>query len=233
MYAPTTLAFMPRTRTTRPTGEGRAIKARRAYLGKTGEDIETETNGVIYKKLLSRIETGKKSLSSLRLAEYETLLRALEWSQEEFVEQTGSSLPIPHSEVYNPSLKVPILGTVSAGVRNVEIGEANDFLYIDPGLVRGRQNLAVLRVNGDSMASENTAKDIPEGSMVVFEYGAVPLPGDTVIAWVEEYEIAVIKLFEEHPTAVLKSHNPRGPIFRAGDVTMDVRGVVRLVIKKL
>ncbi len=112
----------------------------------------------------------------------------------------------------------------------------NDFMPIDPSLpgIKGRpkSRLAWLWVNGDSMLSPSASESIPPGSMVVFEWGAAPEHRDIVIAWIEQLEIAVIKQFNEGNEVVLSSYNPSGPVFRAGSYDMDIRGVVRLILRK-
>ena len=60
------------------TPGGRALAARRAFLGMSQLDIEAKTNGIIYQRLLSRIERGVKGLMTLKLGEYTALLDALE-----------------------------------------------------------------------------------------------------------------------------------------------------------
>lgn len=72
---------------------GRALAARRSYLNKSAFDLEEETDGKLYQTLISRIETGKKSVESLNVTEIGLFLKALEWTPEEFTEATGVQLP--------------------------------------------------------------------------------------------------------------------------------------------
>jgi len=81
-----------------PTGHseihpGRKIAARRAELNKSLMDIENETNGVIYSKLLYRVENAKKPLETLNVKQLNALLKALEWTPREFAEATGVEVP--------------------------------------------------------------------------------------------------------------------------------------------
>lgn len=238
-----TLDDMPKARSTRTESShaGRAIAARRAFLDKSRAQIVVETNGVIYEKLLARIETGEKSISSLRLTEYNALLEALEWSPSVFTESTGVEMPaadpIPGSVPFDASVRIPIYGSVSAGLSQAEIDDApTDFLSLDPSLpgIKGRpvSALGVLTVNGESMISPVAAQGIPEGSMVLVEWGAVPRNDDLVVAWLSEHETAVLKQYGEGGEVILRSFNPRGPVFRLGSTLADVRGVVRLIMRR-
>lgn len=229
----------------RPKGThaGRTVAARRNYLGKSQPNIESETNGVIYVKLLSRIETGKQSLGSLSSHKLGFLIRALEWTNQEFTEATGVSVgydpkPIPTAEPYVPSVQVPIYDSVSAGLSAATGGDSQvkDYLGLDTRLpnLRGRNHdrLVVMPVNGDSMVSPKAHESIPEGSLVVVEVGAIPQHSDVVVAWIEDENLAVLKRYEEGSDVVLTSYNPNGPVFRFGEKQAEIRGVVRLVMRK-
>src|SRR5690625_2873122 len=65
---------------------GRRIAARRTFLGKTLDDIEEETNGVIYRNLLSRIENGHKAADTMRANQVNVLLPALQWTHADWIE---------------------------------------------------------------------------------------------------------------------------------------------------
>ena len=71
----------------------REIAARRTQLGKSGTDIDDETQSVIYPKLLSRLETGIKDPTSLTVMQLDALLESLQWTPREFYEATGVEVP--------------------------------------------------------------------------------------------------------------------------------------------
>lgn len=218
----------------------RRVAARRAYLKKSGADIETETGGAIYAKLLYRLEKGEKQLKDLPYAKLRRLMYALEWTPEEFADAAGLELPtatVPGARPYSPRHEIPVYETVSAGLaRTPSEDEIVGTHYLDPSLpgLRGRnvEKMVVVTVNGDSMASQDVMRDIPDGSMCVVEIGATPREGDVVIAWVHGHDLAVIKRYGE-AMSVLTSYRPDGPVFRASDVEIDIRGVVRQVIRRL
>ena len=218
---------------------GRTIKARRVYIGKSQPDIERETNGALYVKLLSRLETGQKQLETLSFTKLRTLIAALEWTTEQFVQATGIQIDVelPNATPYNASFAVPVFPSVSAGLAStIDEDLVIGHYMLDPAVsgLRGRNmnNMRIMMVNGDSMASSELAQSIPDGSYVVVELGAVPRAGDIVVAWIDKLDTAVLKRFEEDDTAVLTSYNPAGPVFRASEYDMDIRGVVRMDFRR-
>jgi len=231
------MAGQPRNRHVAPASAGAAIKARRLYLGLSQEEVAERTRGVINMRMLSRLENNHKSPSSLSLSKYNALVRVLQWSTQEFKEATGAAPvteSLPNSLEYSPSSRIPIVGSVSAGLTTVggDMTEL-DTLPVDlaaAGLHHvNEHDLVWMRVNGDSMISETVSKSIPHGSMVLVEIGAIAQNHDVVVAWLEHREAAVIKQYRESADVILRSYNPRGPLFRLEDEPVDVRGVVRLV----
>lgn len=228
------------TNNTGRSGPGRRVAARLTYLGKSGPDVEAETNGAIYEKLLSEIRTGKKQLKNLPYSKLRHLMFALEWSPDEFAIETGIEMPtasIPNSKPYAPHHEVPVYETVAAGLASTPSeDEVVGVYYLDPSLagLRGRnvESMVVVTVNGDSMASPDVLKDIPDGSMVVVELGARPREGDVVVAWIEAKDVAVLKRYGPDHHAILTSYKPDGPVFRASEHDIDIRGVVRQMIRK-
>ncbi|HEX7041596.1 MAG TPA: LexA family transcriptional regulator [Trueperaceae bacterium] len=223
----------------RPSTPGDAIAARRRWLGLTAEDVVERTGGVINLKLLSQLENNRYDLTDLRLSKYKALLEVLQWTPAEFEEATGVprlvSDPLPGTEDYIPELLIPIVGTVSAGILGVEeYVEPEGHISIDPRLAPQLAaippgKIVALRVNGDSMVSDTAARQIAPGSYVVIELGAIPRDRSLVAAWLPRREMIVLKEYREDSTAVLRSYNPGGPVFRIGDEEIEVRGVVRMI----
>lgn len=240
MLAAATLPDMTQNHHQRPEA-GRSVAARRAFLNKSGSDIENETGGVIYAKLLYRIESGDKQVKDLPYAKLRRLMYALEWTPEEFAENVGLDMPtttVPNADPYAPSHQVPVFETVAAGLASTpDMDEVIGMHYLDASLagLRGRalEKMVVVTVNGDSMASPDVMRDIPDGSMVVVELGARPREGDIVVAWIDSMDVAVIKRYGKDHHAVLTSYKPDGPVFRANEHDIDIRGVARQLVRKL
>lgn len=220
---------------------GHALVVRRTELGLSRKTIEDMTGGKVTEKTLGRYETGVNDLAVMNLDFFHTLLEVLQWTAADFQRATGTHVgapDIPGSRAYKPTDRIPWLGTVTAGLKGIlDVSDAaNDMRPVDmslPGL-RGRpiDKLRMLTVNGDSMISDRAARNIPEGSVIVVELGAVPRPHDIVAAWLPEREAVVLKEYAEGAEAILRSFNPSGPVFRASEEPMEVRAVVRTVTYK-
>ena len=71
---------------------GQAMAARRSYLGKSLADLEAESSGSLYAQLLYRMENGHKDPRSMTVAQFEALLRSLEWTAADFSRETQLDL---------------------------------------------------------------------------------------------------------------------------------------------
>lgn len=107
----------------------------------------------MHPRLLSELENGKRSVLSLTLPKLQALLKALEWTGEEFSRETGvevpTAAPLPGSAEYTPTLEIPRYGSVSAGINsNGEPDPGEEPFALDPrlpwlrGLTRGRSSWA-------------------------------------------------------------------------------------------
>lgn len=232
---------MTTSRTPEHPEAGARIRARRAFLNKSRPDLAKATDNVLYVELQKRIEDGDKKVRTLTVPQAAAYMRELDWTPEEFERETGvevpyASLAVPGSEPYEGGLQVGYYGTVAAGLHGIEHeDEAERMVPIDPLLpgIRGRntKQLGLLRVNGDSMVSPRAAESIPEGSVVLVEWGAAPADRDIVVAWLDSHDTAVLKEYQEGPETVLRSFSPEGPVFRA-DALPSIRGVVRTIMRK-
>lgn len=217
---------------------GRALKAQRVRMGLTQEQVVEQSEGKLYPRLVSELETGKRNISEVSLEQALVYASILGYSPEALAADSRMpQLPVKTTptDEYRPTLALPMFGDVAAGLNPGDVADEIEKFYIDPSItgIRGRPaaRLAVMRVNGDSMVSPKMSNSIPKGSLIVVERNAVAQSGDTVVAWIRELDLSVLKKFEEGDEAVLTSLNPSGPVFRAGDHDFEIRGVVRLIIK--
>jgi len=127
------------------------------------------------------------------------------------------------------TMKVPILGTVSAGRGETTVELEGELEVPEEVLRRYRSyNLFALRVTGDSMYCEDLPISIPPGAYVVAAADLAAQPGDVVVAWHEPTQTGFLK--EWHPKRghqVLRSWNPDvPPILIQPDDPIDIQGVV-------
>lgn len=219
---------------------GRALKAQRVRVGLTQEQVVELSGGLLYPRLLSELETGKRAFTDLSVEQAMVYLRILQYTpqgiQADSLVDDRGVLSLPHAEEYDPTLEIPQYGDVAAGLNPGSYEPDTPPFRIDPNIpeLRGRPvgKLAVMRVNGDSMVSPKVSQSIPKGARIVVEMGAAPAPGDTVVAWIRELELSVLKKMDEEDEVILSSLNPNGPVFRASEYDIEIRGVARLVMKK-
>jgi len=167
---------------------------------------------------------------------FDRILRALQWTPEDFTRETGIELPGFQSAPLErmgaepvSMAQVPLVGAVSAGRGDSEAGFMG-FVEVPSDLVRRFQGrLYALRVDGDSMFCDDLPYAIPPGAYVVVSPDLDPQPGDLVVAWDEENEVAYLKEYrpKQGGYQLLKSWNPEVPpiVVRNGD-RVQVQGVV-------
>lgn len=161
--------FMSKAKGPKPLW-GKRVAARRAELGKSLTDIDNETNGVVYQALLYRLENGKKDPSTLKLNQIQALLRALEWTLNDYNLATGVDAPTKPSGSFIESgagvipvntVRIPVVDA-GAGLPawNAENGE---WLTLDLPALKpfGRTDLFVVRIWGDSMTPTLLSGDLP------------------------------------------------------------------------
>jgi len=122
---------------------------------------------------------------------------------------------------------LPLLGTVAAGVP-IEAIEVEEQLEVPAALVPPGRSCFALRVRGDSMIDEQ----ILDGDVVVVESRPEARDGETVVALVRGQDATLKKLYRRGARVRLQPANPTmGPIdLPAADV--EVRGVVRGLIRQ-
>jgi repressor LexA len=138
------------------------------------------------------------------------------------------SLEITRPDAGAPSIELPLLGAVAAGMP-IEAITYHETLAVPPDLVRRRKDNYVLRVEGNSMIEEQ----IRDGDYIVVQAQSSAEDGQMVVALVGGEAATVKKLYREPGGRVrLQPANPTmEPIFvDARDVR--VQGIVVGVIRK-
>jgi repressor LexA len=127
-----------------------------------------------------------------------------------------------------PSIELPLLGAVAAGLPIEAIGD-NETLAVPPDMVSRKRDNYVLRVEGNSMIEEQ----IRDGDYIVVQAQDSAEDGQMVVALIGNEAATVKKLYREAGGRIrLQPANPTmEPIFvDARDVR--VQGVVVGVIRK-
>ncbi|MDP3741380.1 MAG: transcriptional repressor LexA [bacterium] len=108
------------------------------------------------------------------------------------------------NEVESGLVAVPILGTVPAGGPIVVEEHVEDWVNLPNTLLRGRRDVFLLKVRGDSMIGAG----ILEGDLVIVKPTKDAKSGDIVVALLRD-EATVKKFIEVNGRKYLKPENPK------------------------
>ena len=207
------------------------LKKRRQELKKSQQQLVTDSGNTLKQPDVSRMERGlTHPTHTLGTDKFFGLLKALEWTIEQFSDATGISVPFytetqAHAlsqasrlEVSADWLRFPVYGSVSAGQKNTEpLYEEMAFIPRDKLRAKGADpaSVRVYLVNGDCMISneaQRIQKNIAPGDYVAVDTSRKPQPGDTVVAWWPQEEKMVVKRYKiEGSDIVLYPVNPAHP----------------------
>jgi len=138
------------------------------------------------------------------------------------------SIELVHSDGGAPSVTLPLLGTVAAGLP-IEAIPDTESLTVPPDMVRRQRENYVLRVEGSSMIEEQ----IRDGDYIVVQAQSNAEDGEMVVALVGGDSATVKKLYREPNNRIrLQPANPTmDPIIVDAD-DVRIQGVVVGVIRK-
>ena len=123
-------------------------------------------------------------------------------------------------------VRVPLLGTVAAGLPIEALDEHEEIVLPEEWLGRGRT--FALRVRGDSMIDEQ----IRDGDTVVVESREMARNGETVIALVDGDSVTVKQYHREGATIRLQPANPAVPVLILPEERVMIQGVVVGVLRR-
>jgi len=133
--------------------------------------------------------------------------------------------PVEASDAVSVSL--PLLGFVAAGAP-IEAVEVPETIDVPQELVRREGESFVLRVRGDSMIEEQ----IRDGDYIVVESQPDAPDGETVVALIRNQDVTLKKLYRQGPTVRLEPANPAVAPIEVPAEDVQVRGVVRGLIRR-
>ena len=135
--------------------------------------------------------------------------------------------PVETEPVSGALISLPLLGTVAAG-QPIEAIEVEESIDVSPELVAGRGRHYALRVAGDSMIEDQ----ICDGDYVVVESRDEARDGETVVALVAGSDVTLKKLFRDGPRVRLEPANERLQPIVVPAEDVQVRGIVRGLIRR-
>lgn len=108
------------------------------------------------------------------------------------------------------SVMVRYMGDVSAGLLSVGTDEPVRMMEIPTAFLGGYapDDVYALRVNGNSMLSDDARRSIADGSIVLVNEHLQPLAGQLVVVWLHDQDLGVIKAWNPKGDGVwLVSYN--------------------------
>ena len=228
---------------------GERLRELRERLGLSARAAEKLTDPRVTHSNIGKIESGRTPWENVQLSTISGLARAYGMTRDELLAEVGSS---PDTEVAEESsrprateqetkvIRIAAFdaGSLAAGLRGYEEQETPDrYMAFHPAEVpKGvpAEKLFMVRVGGDSMFEEGMPRPIPEGSWIMVESTNAAAPGQVVVAYLPDEDIAVVKqLLRDEKTRNYRLHSYKegGATFWAKDhPDMRIQGVVRRVV---
>ena len=133
----------------------------------------------------------------------------------------------PVEESVSVSVALPLLGFVAAGAP-IEAVEVPETIDVPQELVRKQGESFVLRVRGNSMIDEQ----IRDGDYIVVESQPDAPDGETVVALIRNQDVTLKKLYRHGRNVRLEPANPDVPPIEVPAEDVQIRGVVRGLIRR-
>jgi site-specific DNA-methyltransferase (adenine-specific) len=126
-----------------------------------------------------------------------------------------------------PMVKVPLLGTISAG-QPIEAIQVKEMMAVPKSKLPQSSEVYALRVIGDSMIDEN----INDGDVVLVKQQETAENGERVVALIDNHEATLKKFYQERGNIRLQPANKTfEPIIIRKDRDIKIQGIVIDVIK--
>lgn len=132
-------------------------------------------------------------------------------------------------------IAVPLISSIAAGemCESPDLYHAGDAEEWVETTARVSPKAYALRVIGDSMTNPHGAPSIPEGSIVIIDPAAEPMPGKIIVVKVRGEDDATLKrLIKDGPHYYLKPLNPAYPIFELTEKHI-ICGVAKQIVQEL
>ena len=192
----------------------------REFVADKGYSPSLEEIGAHFQ--LSSVATVHKHVS--HLVEKRMLRKA--WNRSRSVEPVE---PLERNGAASAVVTLPLLGQVAAGVP-IEAVEVDETIEVPKELVprNGSGKCFALRVAGDSMIEEQ----IRDGDVVIVESRPEAHDGETVVALIKGEDATLKKFYRAGRTVRLEPANATMKPFEVPAADVEVRGVVRGLLRR-
>lgn len=231
---------------------GDRLREIRESLGLSARAAEKLTDPRVTHSNIGKIESGRTPWENVQLSTINGLARAYGMTQEQLLaEVSGKSsqgnesqgLKSRVQEKESSVIRIPAfdVGKLAAGLHGYEHQETPDryMAFLPAEVPRGvpPEKLFMVQVGGDSMFEQGMPRAIPEGAWLMVERTSMAAPGQIVVAYIPDLDIAVVKQLqrdEANRNYLLQSYKVGGPTFWAQEhPDMRIQGVVRRLVHEL
>ncbi|MCI7686606.1 MAG: LexA family transcriptional regulator [Clostridiales bacterium] len=196
------------------------IRDRRKELHMTQAELADKV-GYSGKSMIAKIENGKIDLSQSKIMEFAKVLH------------TTPAALMGWDDVVTPvdlsdTVSIPVYGRIPAGVPRRSEEYVDEHIQVPRSWTIGGQELAGLRVSGESMLPL-----IQDGDLVVYQYQPDIESGSIGICRIDGDDATVKKVIKQEPhTVILQPLNPAfQPIIFTGDATEPTLEIIGKVIE--
>lgn len=112
-------------------------------------------------------------------------------------------IPTPPPPIHRQEVEVPLIGNISAGFP-IELFTHSQAVTVPECFVHDKESTYVLRAKGDGLEEEM----IIEGDLLIVEGRQKVLPGESVVALINNHDTIVKKYYPEGMYVRLVGHNP-------------------------
>jgi hypothetical protein len=210
---------------------GRAIAARRAFLGLSGQEINQRTGQLVYPKLLSRLETGKKHPAEMPIQRFLALASSLEWTPVELAEGIGIRYPQSGSVESGQFLRVPFFPNLHTAITAPDTARLMELPRSFVDLVR--EGGAGTMADGNLLGTHEARDRIPVGSVIGVHFGEPPAPGQIAVGWSNGFQLPVLWVHKLERAAVsVAAFDGTGPVHTLNISELDIRGHIIYVVRQ-
>lgn len=210
---------------------GRALASRRAYLGLSGQDINERTGQLVYPKLLSRLETGKKHPAEMQIQRFLALATALEMTPVDFAEAVGLRYPKSGSVETGQFLRVPFYPNLYTALTAPDAARLMELPRSFVDLIR--DGGAGTMADGTLMGTHEERDRIPVGSVIGVHLGEPPSPGQIAVGWSESFQAPVLWVHKLERAAVsVSTFDGTGAVQTISLDEIDMRGHIIYVVRQ-
>ena len=178
------------------------------------------------------VSTWERGTAEPRMGAIQKMSDKLGISKSDIVRENGLIICETAAEYRTHSNRIPIYGTIPAGIPIAAVQDVEDFEDIDPDMLRGGKQYFGLKVKGDSMYPQ-----FVEGDTIIILEQPDCESGQVCAVRVNGDDATLKKVIKQGTTIILQPANPyyESMVFTGDDSepTLEIMGVVVEIRRKI